>query len=237
METTVERSAAPEQKRERPPRRVGTFTLGLTLLAGGGVLLAATFFPELDLAWALRLGPLILICLGVETLLSTRKNGRIKYDWAGIILSFLLACGGLGLFAASWGLEQWTTYGYFYEGARMGNESALVLDYQIFNGVEHQELNLRAGDVLEGRVEARAGRISVYLMEDKTGELLIEDTDAATGVFTVEIPRDGIYTVSVTGHRAAGSFRLKKAGEPEQERADSGERVESAETPEETEAY
>lgn len=149
MEMTAERSA-PEQ--EAPKRRVGTFTLGLTLLGGGGLMLASTFLPDMDLSWSLRLGPLILVCLGVETLLSTRKAGRIKYDWAGIFLSFLLACGALGLFAASWGISHWAEYADYYNGSRSGNEAFLFLDYRQFNTTMWQDLTLEAGDVLECRV-------------------------------------------------------------------------------------
>lgn len=235
METTAERTAAPAAAQDPPRRRVGTFTLGLTLLAGGGVMLASTFFPDLDLTWALRLGPLILICLGVETLLAVPKNGRIKYDWAGILLSFLLACGGLGLFAASWGITHWMAYGSYYEGARMGNESALVLDYRMFNTTQWQDLELKAGDVLEGRVVSSEGRVGAYIMDDGTGDLLFEDDDLATGVFTVEIPRDGTYEVSVTGHQAVGSFRLKKAAAPEDPETDPA--PEDPEGPEDTSSY
>lgn len=210
METTAERPVTAAVQ-EPPKRRIGTFTLGLTLLGGGGVMLASTFLPNWDFTWALRLGPLILICLGAETLLAARKEGRIKYDWAGIILSFLLACGGLGLFAASWGLTHWMEYGNYYEGARLGNQSSLVLDYTLFNSTQWQDLTLKAGDVLEGRVVSKEGSVSAYILADEDGDILFEESDLQTGTFTVEIPEDGIYEVCVTGRQAVGSFRIKRA--------------------------
>lgn len=208
MEMTAERSA-PEQ--EAPKRRVGTFTLGLTLLGGGGLMLASTFLPDMDLSWSLRLGPLILVCLGVETLLSTRKAGRIKYDWAGIFLSFLLACGALGLFAASWGISHWAEYADYYNGSRNGNEAFLFLDYRQFNTTMWQDLTLEAGDVLECRVVNEGGSVSMNIVCDESGELLYDEQNLSTGNFTLEVPQDGIYEVNVIGLKAAGSFHIKRA--------------------------
>ena len=77
METT-ERTA-PSQP-VGPVRRVGTITFGLVLVVCGLAMLAAMFFPDLDLRWAIKLSPLALICLGAEVLLSARRGGRIRYD-------------------------------------------------------------------------------------------------------------------------------------------------------------
>lgn len=207
MEMTAER---PVTAQETPKRRVGTFTLGLTLLGGGGIMLASTFLPEWDYSWALKLCPLILICLGAETLLAARGSGRIKYDWAGIILTFLLACGALGLYAASWGMTHWLEFGNYYEGSRLGNQECLLLDYHRFNTTQWQSLTLQAGDVLEGRVVKEAGSISAYVMSDEDGDILYEERDLPTGTFTVEIPEDGTYEVCVTGRQATGSFRIQR---------------------------
>ena len=83
METT-ERTA-PSQP-VGPVRRVGTITFGLVLVVCGLAMLAAMFFPDLDLRWAIKLSPLALICLGAEVLLSARRGGRIRYDWVGMLL-------------------------------------------------------------------------------------------------------------------------------------------------------
>lgn len=86
------------------PRRVGTFTLGVVLVVSGAVMLAAMFLPQLDLRWVLKGSPLILICLGIETLLAARGGGRIKYDWVGMLLCFLLTGAALCMCAAAWWL-------------------------------------------------------------------------------------------------------------------------------------
>lgn len=213
MEATVERpvTEAPPPEKAAPQRRVGTFTLGLTLLGGGGLMLASTLLPDMDLAWSLKLCPLILICLGVETLLAARRGGRLKYDWAGIVLCFLLSCLALGLYAASWGLSHWAEYGDYYDGSRVGNESCFLLDYRHFNAALRQDLELRAGDVLVGEVVRESGSISAYVIPEGDQPPLFTGRDLETGTFRVEIPEDGTYRVHVTGRRAAGSFQLQRA--------------------------
>ena len=89
---------------ERPARRVGTFTLGVTLVVSGTLMLVAMFFPGLDWEQALRFSPLILMGLGAETLLAARGGGRVRYDWVGMVLLFVLTVGALCLCAAAMGL-------------------------------------------------------------------------------------------------------------------------------------
>ena len=88
----------------RPCRRVGTFTFGMVLVVSGLAMLVSMFFPQLEFNWLLQLSPLALISLGVETLLAARGGGRVKYDWVGMLLCFLIVCTALVLFAAAWWL-------------------------------------------------------------------------------------------------------------------------------------
>lgn len=89
----------------RPQRRVGTFTLGVVLVAAGLGMLASLLWPSLEIGWLLKLSPLILVALGAETLLSARGGGRVKYDWLGMLLCFLLVGAGLVFYAAAWAYE------------------------------------------------------------------------------------------------------------------------------------
>ena len=88
-------------------RRAGTFTLGLTLIVSGSLMAISMFFPQLDLRWALKSSPLILIMLGIETLLAARGGEKVRYDWVGMFLCFLLVCTALCLYAIAW----WLMYG------------------------------------------------------------------------------------------------------------------------------
>ena len=95
METT-------ERTELQKPRRVGTFTLGVVLVVSGGLMLVSMFWPQLDWAWALKCSPLILIGLGAETLIAARGGGKVKYDWVGMVLCFVLVCAALCLYAVAW---------------------------------------------------------------------------------------------------------------------------------------
>ena len=88
----------------RPCRRVGTFTFGMVLVVSGLAMLVSMFFPQLEFTWLLQLSPLALISLGVETLLAARGSERVKYDWVGMLLCFLIVCASLVRFAAAWWL-------------------------------------------------------------------------------------------------------------------------------------
>ena len=88
----------------RPCRRVGTFTFGMVLVVSGLAMLVSMFVPQLEVTWLLQLSPLALISLGVETLLAARGSERVKYDWVGMLLCFLIVCASLVLFAAAWWL-------------------------------------------------------------------------------------------------------------------------------------
>ena len=87
-------------------RRVGTVTVDVTLVAAGCAMLVKLFCPDLELFWLLRLSPAILIGLGIETLLASRSQSRLRYDWAGILLCFLAGCAGLAMTTATWYLMQ-----------------------------------------------------------------------------------------------------------------------------------
>lgn len=97
-------------KPEKPTRRVGTFTVGATLIVAGCAMLAKLSYPSLDLIWLLRLSPCILIGLGVETLLASRTDSRLRYDWAGILLTFLVGCLGVFMTGAVWYLLEHPEY-------------------------------------------------------------------------------------------------------------------------------
>lgn len=93
-----------EQKFPQKERRVGTFTFGIVLVLTGLFMAAALFFPKVNPEIFLKFSPVILITLGVEVLLSTRKEGRIRYDWVGMILCFLIVCTALIMFAGTWAI-------------------------------------------------------------------------------------------------------------------------------------
>lgn len=100
----------PRPAAEPQGRRVGTVTVGVTLVVAGCAMLAKLFWPNLELLWLLRFSPAILIGIGVETLFASRSNSRLRYDWAGILLCFLTGCAGLAMTVAAWYLLQHPEY-------------------------------------------------------------------------------------------------------------------------------
>ena len=81
---------------------MGTFTFGAVLVICGVLMLVSMFFPRLDLTLVLKLSPLILVSLGVEVLLASRREGRLRYDWVGMVLCFVLVTAVLVLFIIAW---------------------------------------------------------------------------------------------------------------------------------------
>ena len=83
-------------------RRAGTFTLGLALVVFGLLLLASMFLPQVDWRWLAWFAPMVFISLGIEVLIAARGDCKVRYDWAGMILTALLICVALSLSAAFW---------------------------------------------------------------------------------------------------------------------------------------
>ena len=103
QETTAQ--AAPETA-PKPPvkvRRVGTFSLGLMLVAIGAIQLAQIFMPNVNVLSVVKYAPVVLIVLGIEVLIyAARPDVKIKYDVISIFLCIIimLTAGASGAVAA-----------------------------------------------------------------------------------------------------------------------------------------
>lgn len=191
----------------RPQRRVGTFTLGAVLVTAGLAMLASLFWPGLELGGLLKASPLILVALGVETLLSARGGGRVKYDWLGMILCFLLVGAAMVFYAAAWAYEN----GEFFNAgncSRYADETSFRMDYGFFNGFDSHTLRLNRGDVLEGRIDTYDGWLEVEV-SDEEGETVLGGSPL-NGNQSLEIVRTGDYTILVHGRRTSGSFTFER---------------------------
>ena len=191
----------------RPQRRVGTFTLGVVLVAAGCGMLASLLWPAFEIGWLLNASPLILVALGVETLLSVRGGGRVRYDWLGMLLCFLLVGAGLVLYAAAWAYEN-GEYFNAYDCSRYAGETSYRMDYAYFDGFDSHTLHLEAGDVLKGRVDTWNGWLEVEV-SDEDGETLLEGSPL-NGDHSVEIAKTGAYTILVHGRKTAGQFAFQR---------------------------
>ena len=209
----------------RPQRRVGTFTLGIVLVAAGTGMLVSLLCPHMEIGWLLKASPLILVALGVETLLSARGGGRVKYDWLGMILCFLLVGAAMVFYAAAWAYEN----GEFINVrncSRYADETSFRMDYEFFNGFDSHTLRLNRGDVLEGRIDTYGGWLEVEI-SGEDGETLLEDA-ALNGEQSLEIVRTGDYTILVHGRRTSGEFAFARVPAELPEEAPPAETEEAA---------
>ena len=90
--------APPAPPRRPPVRRVGTVTLGLSLIVTGLAITAYFFVPGFDIIFVAKLAPLVLVFLGAEVLWAcARRKGeeRLRLDFLAAFVSFVLICASL----------------------------------------------------------------------------------------------------------------------------------------------
>lgn len=107
QDTRQEATAQAEPQTEPKPsvkvRRVGTFSLGLMLVAIGAIQLAQIFMPNVNVLSVVKYAPVVLIVLGIEVLIyAARPDVKIKYDGISIFLCIIimLTAGASGAVAA-----------------------------------------------------------------------------------------------------------------------------------------
>ncbi len=89
--------------------KVGTMTLGITLVAVGLAYLAHLFFPMLSYGMIVKAWPLVFVLLGMEILLSNvraREDVVFVYDKAAIFLTMILVCFSMCMGALSTAFEK-----------------------------------------------------------------------------------------------------------------------------------
>lgn len=83
----------PHQHPRRPTRRIGTLTMGVTLILVG-IILLVFFFKPFDLFSLMRFSPVLLILLGIEIIWQySRHHGEeLRYDFWGTLFCLLVIC-------------------------------------------------------------------------------------------------------------------------------------------------
>ncbi|MBE5959853.1 MAG: hypothetical protein E7256_00465 [Lachnospiraceae bacterium] len=93
------------RKDEKPVkyRRVGTITMGISLILTGIIVICALFKQDFDIMLVVKCAPVILIALGVEILVQyfRANSGKIKYDILSVLVCGTLIFGSLGFAVAS----------------------------------------------------------------------------------------------------------------------------------------
>lgn len=116
---------------------------------------------------------------------------------------------GLG----SWNNKIFLTsnFGAHFNGSRIGNESRLVMDFTVLNGNDSQLLTLKKGDRIDADIVIHSGSININIeKKPDSNPPLYRKQDVTAETFSLEVPEDGIYEVSVTGKGAAGKVSFIK---------------------------
>lgn len=188
---TVHAEPAKEPYRFPPvPRvhRVGTLTMGFSLIATGIIALISTFYPGFDLTTAFKLSPVIFIFLGIEILIAYffHREERIKYDFLSGIVCFFLICGGLVLAALP---TVWSYVGPEAQFAREQAESEVENNiYQSLQNIPSVEsvsvdtdLSCRVPYTAGSDLEKLAARARIHVYASLTGPFADETAFAEAG--------------------------------------------------------
>lgn len=171
-------SAAPETSGKQPPlRRVGSFTLGVCLIAAGIFFLLTYFVPDFPTQPVLRIIPAAgLVMLGGEVLFFAARPGRWKYDlWSVLICLVLMGgCFCLSLLPVVW--EE-------ISPQRRQTELRLGQEYtaQAYDRIKTAAPEVRVKDI----------RGNAYLYSSKTETL--RDLDAGGGHLSLTVELFGDY--------------------------------------------
>ena len=166
---------APQTAKPQPLRRVGSFTLGVCLIAAGIFFLLAYFVPGVDWKLMLKIAPAAgLILLGGEVLFFAARPGRWKYDfWSVLICLVLMAgCFGLSLLPVVWD-----------ELGPERNQASMKLSQQYTADAYAQ---IRKSDP-DAPVKDISGNVYLYTGAVKT----LEDIDGGSGYVTLDVELSG----------------------------------------------
>ena len=171
-------SAAPEMPGKQPPlRRVGSFTLGVCLIAAGIFFLLTYFVPGFPTQPVLRIVPAAgLVMLGGEVLFFAARPGRWKYDFWSVLVCLVLmgGCFCLSLLPVVWekiGPER--------------NQASMKLSQQYTADAYAQ---IRKSDP-DAPVKDISGNVYLYTGAVKT----LEDIDGGSGYVTLDVELSGSY--------------------------------------------
>lgn len=171
-------SAAPEMPGKQPPlRRVGSFTLGVCLIAAGIFFLLTYFVPGFPTQPVLRIVPAAgLVLLGGEVLFFAARPGRWKYDFWSVLICLMLMGGCFCLFLLPVVWEE-------ISPQRRQTELRLGQEYtaEAYDRIKTAAPEVRVKDI----------RGNAYLYSSKTETL--RDLDAGDGHLSLTVELFGDY--------------------------------------------
>ena len=126
------------------------------------------------------------------------------------VLFCLLAvlAAGLAVFFLVRGAQSSGTF----RGSCVKNSDSYVLDIENMNGTDGHTLELRQGDTLQIHFAVEKGSIRLSITAPD-GAVLYTGNGAEATDFTVNIPADGVYAISVEVRQAKGAIQISVAGQ------------------------
>lgn len=125
----------------------------------------------------------------------TKRNKAIS------IVLVLLAFAGVAVFLFGYNRE-------CFNGSRVKNSDAYLLDIEKMNGTDLHTLELREGDILQIRFETEKG--SLYMeIKAPDGTSVYRGNGKESTDFTVNITESGVYTVALEARHAKGTVRVQ----------------------------
>ena len=94
-----------EETIEKRTRRVGTVTIGVSMVVFGVMFLLSSVFELVSYGTVFALWPLILILLGIELLIASFFKGKLVYDKGSIFITILMMLFAAGMAAVDVGFR------------------------------------------------------------------------------------------------------------------------------------
>ncbi len=97
----------------------------------------------------------------------------------------------------------------YFNGSRTGNDSQLIMSYQVFNTTDSQKLTVTEGDIIHAEIIVKRGSLSFKIQKDGDLTPVYEGKDISfSDEFDIEIEESGTYIVTVTGKNTKGSVHF-----------------------------
>lgn len=99
-----------------------------------------------------------------------------------------------------------------FRGSFVKNSDSYLLNAERMTGTGTHTLALQKGDVLQIHFAVEKGSLKLTIAAPDGTELYAGNGTEAED-FTVNIPADGVYTISVEGRQAAGTLHIQRTAE------------------------
>lgn len=96
-----------------------------------------------------------------------------------------------------------------FSGSKTGDENHYDISFGILNTTYTHDLVMTQGERIRVHVEKESGTITVKIQKGQETPVYEGNGEVATD-FSVTIPEDGTYTVSVTGKKAKGHVTFQR---------------------------